>query len=123
MSQKELQKKKRENMGGVPRTSFFSVFRKCFPACINVFMVFFVTLSLFPTVQSGKFKTLTLHELFAFLFCASFNISFYLSDIRRVDPHFFIEETFYSSVLCFITFNVSAMIGSSLTTWIRWVIP
>lgn len=53
MSQKELQRKKRENMGAVQRTPYFSVFKKCYPQCINVFLVFFVTLALFPTVQSG----------------------------------------------------------------------
>ncbi|XP_052130282.1 equilibrative nucleoside transporter 2 [Frankliniella occidentalis] len=96
MSQKELQKKKRENLGAVPRTPFFAVFRKCYPQCLNVFMVFFVTLALFPTVQS---------------------------DIKRSDPNFFIEERFYLSVLCFITFNACAMIGSSLSTWVRWPGP
>ncbi|KAJ1525251.1 hypothetical protein ONE63_010076 [Megalurothrips usitatus] len=96
MSQKELQKKKRESLGPVPRTPFFAVFRKCWPQCLNVFMVFFVTLALFPTVQS---------------------------DIKRSDPNFFIEDKFYVSVLCFITFNVAAMIGSSLPTWIHWPGP
>ena len=96
MSQKELQRKKRENMGAAPRTPYFSVFRKCYPQCINVFLVFFVTLALFPTVQS---------------------------DIKRSDPSFFIEERFYDSVLCYITFNVCAMIGSTLSTWIRWPGP
>lgn len=96
MSQKELQQKKRDNTGAMPRTPFFPVFKKCWPQCLNVFMVFFVTLSLFPAVQS---------------------------DIRRSDPNFFIEERIYVSVLCFITFNVCAMIGSCLTTWIRWPGP
>lgn len=96
MSQKEMQKKKRENLGGSQRTPFFAVFKKCYPQCLNVFLVFCVTLSLFPTVQS---------------------------DIKPSDPNFFVPSKFYDSVLCYLTFNICAMIGSSLSTWIRWPGP
>ncbi|XP_034255832.1 equilibrative nucleoside transporter 2 isoform X2 [Thrips palmi] len=96
MSQKELQQKKRENTGATPRTPFFAVFKKCWPQCINVFMVFFVTLALFPTVQS---------------------------DIKRSDPNFFVEDRFYDSILCYLTFNICAMIGSCMSTWARWPGP
>ena len=34
--------------------SYWNIFKKCFPQLVNIFLVFFVTLSLFPAVLSGQ---------------------------------------------------------------------
>lgn len=44
------------------------------------------------------------------------------SDIKISDPnHFLITEELYPQILCFLTFNFSAMMGSLTTSWIQWV--
>lgn len=42
-------------------------------------------------------------------------------DIKASDPNFFISDTHYANIMCFLTFNTSAMIGSYLTTFFTWV--
>lgn len=42
-------------------------------------------------------------------------------DIKLSDPDFPIPEKLYVSVLCFLTFNFCAMLGSLTTSWIQWV--
>lgn len=37
------------------------------------------------------------------------------------DPHFPVPNNLFVTVLCFLTFNLSAMLGSLLTSWIQWV--
>ena len=39
---------------GNNRIPYWYVFKRCFPQCFNVFFVFFVTLSIFPSVHSGE---------------------------------------------------------------------
>lgn len=45
----------------------------------------------------------------------------FFADITMSDPNFIITEKFYMQVVCFLTFNVSAMLGSLTTSWIQWV--
>lgn len=47
---------------------------------------------------------------------------YYISEIRRSDDNFPIPDSLYVEVLCFLTFNVCAMLGSLTTSWIQWVI-
>lgn len=70
------------------------MFKQCALQCFNVWFVFTVTLTLFPTVQSN---------------------------IKRFDKDFVVPEDYYSDVMCFMTFNVTALIGSWLATMFRWV--
>ena len=35
---------------------YLTIFKKCFPQCLNVFLIFFVTLTIFPAVYSGKIR-------------------------------------------------------------------
>lgn len=62
--------------------------------CFNVFMVFFVTLAIFPAVHAG---------------------------IAPIDPNFFgsVETTdkYFSAVNCFLVFNSCAMIGNIFPNW------
>lgn len=37
------------------RPPYFKIFCKAFPQLLNIFMVFFVTLSIFPNVHSGQY--------------------------------------------------------------------
>lgn len=68
------------------------VFKKCWIQCLNIFLTFFVTLCLFPSV---------------------------LADIKEGQVQRF-GPKFYTPFACFFLFNVFAMIGNllpALTTW------
>lgn len=93
--QKEMKKRQLENSSrGNHRPPYWTVFKGCFPQCFNTFLIFFVTLALFPAVQS---------------------------DIQSSDINFIITSEHYSSVMCFLTFNITAMLGSSLASLVQWV--
>ncbi|KAL1137592.1 hypothetical protein AAG570_009291 [Ranatra chinensis] len=101
MSQKDVQKKRVENIPngsgtGTARIPYWSILRQCGPQCFNVFLVFCVTLSLFPSVHS---------------------------DIKRSDRNFMIGKKYYVEVMCFLTFNLCSMIGSSFSTIGSWPGP
>lgn len=57
MHEKEAKKSRKIGATAETRPPYFYIFRKAFPQLFNVFFVFFITLSLFPSVQSGKFST------------------------------------------------------------------
>lgn len=81
---------------GKVRTPYWYIFRRCFPQCFNVFFVFFVTLSIFPTIYS---------------------------DVKMVDPDFIIPERFFVAVCCFLSFNFFAMVGNLLPGLFTWPGP
>ncbi|XP_034952144.1 equilibrative nucleoside transporter 1 [Chelonus insularis] len=98
-------KEKRKNDSDVKSKTrgtppYWKIFKQCSPQLFNIFFIFFVTLSLFPSVQS---------------------------DIKSSDPSF-IEtiytgketEKIYTDIMCFVLFNVTAMIGSFITSFIQW---
>jgi len=95
--QHEKEMEKTRQLGGTStseRPPYWKIFKQAFPQLFNVFFTFFVTLSLFPTVQS----------------------EIYISDAKN----FIVPRAFYRRILCFLTFNVSAMLGSLTTSWIKW---
>ena len=75
---------------------YWTVFKQIWMQCFNVFMVFFVTLAIFPAVHAG---------------------------IRPIDPNFFgsVETTdkYFSAVNCFLVFNSCAMIGNIFPNWFK----
>lgn len=71
---------------------YWAVFRKAWPQCLNVFLVFFVTLAMFPEVTS---------------------------EIRRYDRSFPLSEKYFKAVMCFFVFNFFALIGNIVPIWIR----
>lgn len=77
---------------------YWNIFKEAFPQLFNVFMTFFVTLSVFPAVHS---------------------------DIKLVaDGSWFpVPKDYFVEITCFLTFNVFAMLGSLTTTWITWPSP
>lgn len=75
------------------RPPYWHIFRRTFPQLVNVFMVFFVTLSVFPTV---------------------------LADIRPVSADFPVSRKYFVAVLCFLTFNFTAMLGNILPMKFVW---
>ncbi|XP_078046276.1 NADPH-dependent diflavin oxidoreductase 1 isoform X3 [Augochlora pura] len=95
LHQKGLNKRQLENKGRGKHDSmpYWNIFKQCFPQCFNTFFVFFVTLSLFPSVHS---------------------------DIQRSDPNFIVTPEYYASVMCFLTFNITALIGSSIASLVQW---
>lgn len=93
--QKEMNKRQLENSSrGKHKPPYWMVFKACFPQCFNTFLIFFVTLALFPSVQS---------------------------DIYSSDENFVIPSKYYASVMCFLTFNITAMLGSSIASLVQWV--
>ncbi|XP_043250700.1 NADPH-dependent diflavin oxidoreductase 1 isoform X1 [Colletes gigas] len=93
--QKGVNKRQLENSarGKTDTPPYWKIFCQCFPQCFNTFLVFFVTLSLFPSVQS---------------------------DIKNSDVNFIVPTDYYSTVMCFLTFNVTALIGSSIASFVQW---
>lgn len=62
MHEKETEKARKMGIGGDKRTPYWTIFKKAFPQLFNVFFVFFVTLSLFPSVQSGKLYSISFNS-------------------------------------------------------------
>ncbi|XP_023724605.1 equilibrative nucleoside transporter 1 isoform X2 [Cryptotermes secundus] len=97
LHEKEQQAKRKQSLNAVPDTPYFAILKQCLPQCFNVFFVFFVTLTIFPAVHS---------------------------EIKISDENnFFTGDRFYSDVTCFLTFNICAVIGSTLATRITWPSP
>lgn len=81
------------------RPPYWEIFKKSWVHDISCFLVFFVTLSVFPALQAN---------------------------IRPSDPNFFISDDYFSPVTCFLFFNVFALLGSIVSDFIkkpgpRWV--
>jgi len=76
--------------------SYWNIFKKCFPQLLNIFLIFAVTLSVFPAV---------------------------LSDIDRVYSSFFISKEYFISLTCFLTFNSCAVLGNMLPSYVTWPSP
>lgn len=50
-------------------------------------------------------------------------LPFSCADIKRYDESFIIPEKYFVAVTCFLTFNVTAMLGNllpNLFTWVSW---
>lgn len=75
---------------------YWKIFKEASPQLFNVFFIFFVTLSIFPAVYS---------------------------DIKPSTDDFLVPANLFTSITCFLTFNLFAMLGSLTTTWIQWPSP
>ena len=55
---KALQEKKKSGrqLRVIHSIPFLKIFRQCLPQCINIFLIFFVTLTVYPSVCSGNYN-------------------------------------------------------------------
>ncbi|XP_042209109.1 equilibrative nucleoside transporter 1-like [Homarus americanus] len=79
-----------------PRVPYWYIFKKALPQLFNVFMVFFVTLAVFPPV---------------------------LADTCRTEENFPVPPKYFQAITCFLTFNLFAMIGNMLSGLFTWPGP
>ncbi|CAH1184793.1 unnamed protein product [Phyllotreta striolata] len=89
----------KENAGvkkGEELPPYWFIFKTAFPQLLNITLVYTVSITLFPSMQSDIFKT---------------------------DPNFFIPDEYYADIMCFLTFNVFSMIGSFLPVFFVWPKP
>jgi len=91
---KALHEKKRRS--AVHAMPYRTIFKKCFPQCFNVFLTYFVTLTIFPAV---------------------------LADIKMAHPDFPITEKYFTPVTCFLTFNICAVLGNLIPSLCRFPSP
>lgn len=96
LSEKQQEKARRSQVGNV-RIPYFKIFRQCSLQLFNVFMIFFVTLTVFPAIHSDI--------------------------LQKGEGDFLgiIPSDKFTAYTCFLTFNVFAMLGSLTTSWIKWV--
>lgn len=64
MHEKEAEKARKLGITESSRPPYWQIFKEAFPQLFNIFFIFFITLSLFPAVQSGIKNTFFL--LFGF---------------------------------------------------------
>lgn len=65
------------------------------------------------------------HDFFVFNFLLLFikKFFFFFIDIRPNHTDFFIPDQLFTSITCFLTFNLFAMLGSLATSWVQWPKP
>ncbi|CAD5118854.1 unnamed protein product [Dimorphilus gyrociliatus] len=73
---------------------YFKVLKQCWRHCLGVYLVYFVSLSCFPALQSS---------------------------IERSSDSFWISKKYYVSIACFLIFNLCAGLGNLSTEFFRWV--
>ncbi|CAH1736445.1 equilibrative nucleoside transporter 1 isoform X1 [Aphis gossypii] len=91
--QREIENQNSKQSGEDEKVPYWRIFKQASPQLFNVFFVFFVTLSIFPAVHS---------------------------DIKTSSKDFLFGEIYYTSVMCFLTFNVCALIGTYFSTLFSW---
>ena len=63
------------------------------------------------------------YRVMSILFKANFywNLCCTILDIDRVHPNFFISAEYFISLTCFLTFNLAAVFGNILSSYVTWV--
>ncbi|XP_023311371.1 equilibrative nucleoside transporter 1 isoform X1 [Anoplophora glabripennis] len=93
---KELEQRQQITKVSNERPPYLYILKKAMPQLYNVFFIFFVTLSVFPSIHAN---------------------------IESLDKNFFISPAHYSAITCFMTFNIFAMLGSWLPSCVIWPGP
>lgn len=78
------------------RPPYLKIFRSIWPQCYNVFLTFFVTLAVFPNV---------------------------VSQVAPIDNAFGLSSKYFSPLICFLIFNLSAFLGNLLPNLMIWPSP
>ncbi|KAF7992941.1 hypothetical protein HCN44_005722 [Aphidius gifuensis] len=73
---------------------FLMIIKQCWLQLLCVFLLFFVTLTIFPGIQ--------------------------MNILRQEDSTFFIDSKKYVNFMCFLSFNITAFLGSLLATLVQW---
>lgn len=95
LNEKENEKNRAAGINVDARPPYWKIFKQSSPQLFNVFFVFFITLSVFPSIHS---------------------------DIKPSGTESFpIDANSFVGVVCFLTFNLTAMLGSLATSWVVWV--
>uniref|UniRef100_A0A0M3HS24 Equilibrative nucleoside transporter 1 n=1 Tax=Ascaris lumbricoides TaxID=6252 RepID=A0A0M3HS24_ASCLU len=76
---------------------YISVFKQVWMQCLNVFLVFFVTLSIFPAIMA-EVKVYSANGVY----------------------DFFIPEFLFTPITTFLLFNLFALIGSIVASFVQW---
>jgi len=84
---KALQEKKKSGrqLRVIHSIPFLKIFRQCLPQCINIFLIFFVTLTVYPSV---------------------------CSEVHMAHSDFVIPNEYFIPVTCFLTMNLFAVFGN-----------
>ncbi|VDD92106.1 unnamed protein product [Enterobius vermicularis] len=79
---------------------YISTFKQCWVQCLSIFLVFFVTLTIFPAIMADvkPVHRNTLNDTY----------------------NFFIPEKLFTPITTFLLFNSLAMIGSMTANFVQW---
>lgn len=72
LHEKESEKAKKSGMHMGSRPPYWQILKDAGPQLFNVFFVFFVTLSIFPTVHSGNYIVIYLIIILTFIYFDTF---------------------------------------------------
>uniref|UniRef100_A0A5K3F9A7 Equilibrative nucleoside transporter 1 n=3 Tax=Mesocestoides corti TaxID=53468 RepID=A0A5K3F9A7_MESCO len=75
---------------------YVETFKECWVQCLTVWMVFTCTLSVFPAIQAT---------------------------VRPISPDYFIPENWFADVTCYFFFNLFAMLGCVVSSWVKFPGP
>ncbi|XP_065577804.1 equilibrative nucleoside transporter 1-like [Artemia franciscana] len=90
---KRRQKDEETVSGRKTQIQYWHVIKTCYPQCQNIFLIMFVTLTVFPAIQMNV---------------ASIN-----SWMGK----------WFTQITCFLTFNLTAFLGALITSWVQWPGP
>lgn len=94
LNEEKQEKNESVNENVLGWSSYFKVLKQCWRHCLGVYLVYFVTLSCFPALQSS---------------------------IERSSDDFWISKNYYNSIACFLVFNVCAGLGNFSSEFFKWV--
>ncbi|VDD93283.1 unnamed protein product [Enterobius vermicularis] len=82
---------------------YTSTFKQCWVQCLSIFLVFTVTLTIFPGIMA--------------------NVKPFHQDKRKDSYDFIIPEKLFTPITTFLLFNVFALVGSATANRVHWPSP
>lgn len=93
---------------------YLQTLKQCWVQCLNVFLVFFVSLTIFPTIMADVKPRHYTRE-------ADSDLG---SNATQFPPYdFIIPEKLFTPVTTFLLFNSLAMLGSFIANFVQWPSP